>query len=65
MLWGDHLTVLGFTFGVDSISKEVAGFFLYGFLEKKHYVHCLLCLIFVLVILSVKDPNNDSLMLKN
>ena len=23
---GDHLTVLGFTFGADSISEEVAGF---------------------------------------
>ena len=23
---GDHLTVLGFTFGVDSIFEEVAGF---------------------------------------
>ena len=26
LLSGDHLTVLGFTFGVDSISEEVAGF---------------------------------------
>ena len=23
---GDHLTILGFTLGVDSISEEVAGF---------------------------------------
>ena len=23
---GDHLTILGFTFGVDSISEEVVGF---------------------------------------
>ena len=26
LLSGDHLTVLGFTFGADSISEEVAGF---------------------------------------
>ena len=26
LLLGDHLTVLGFTFGADSISEEVAGF---------------------------------------
>ena len=31
-------------------------FLLYGFLEEKLHVHCLLCLIVVLVILSVKDP---------
>ena len=57
MLSGDHLTVLGFTFGVDSISEEVVGFSPYGFPEEKHCVHCLLCLIVVLVILSIKDPN--------
>ena len=54
----DHLTVLGFTFGADSISKEVAGFSLYGFPKEKHRVHCLLCLIVVFVVLSVKDPND-------
>ena len=48
----------GFTFGVDSIFEEVVGFFsIYGFPEEKQCVHCLLCLITVLVILSVKDPN--------
>ena len=26
LLLGDHLTVLGFNFGVDSISEEVEGF---------------------------------------
>ena len=26
LLLGDHLTVLGLTFGADSISEEVAGF---------------------------------------
>ena len=52
---GDHLTILGFTFGADSISEEVARFIsIYGLLEEKHCVHCLLCLIVVLVILSVK-----------
>ena len=47
----------GFTFGADSIFEEVVGFLLYGFPEEKHYVHCLLCLIVVLDVLSVKDPN--------
>ena len=32
-------------------------FSIYGFPEEKHSVHCLLCLIVVPVILSVKDPN--------
>ena len=56
---------MGFTFGPDSISKEVGRFspFMVS-LRKKHCVHYLLCLIAVLVILSVKDPNNASLMLK-
>ena len=45
--------------------RKLRGFLLYGFLEEKHCVHCLLCFIDVLVILSVKDPNNASLMLKN
>ena len=45
--------------------RKLRGFLLYGFPEEKHSVHCLLCLIAVLVILSVKDPNNASLMLKN
>ena len=55
---GDHLTILVFTFGVDSISEEVVEFspFMVS-LRKKHCVHCLLCLIVVLVIHSVKDPN--------
>ena len=37
--------------------RKLRGFLLYGFPEEKRYVHCLLCLIIVLVILSVKDPN--------
>ena len=47
----------GFTFGADSISKEVAGFSpLYGFPEENSL--CLLSLVFIAVhgILSVKDP---------
>ena len=57
-LLGDCLTVFGFHFGVDSISKEVAGFspFMVS-LRKKTCVHCLLCLIVVHFILSVKDLN--------
>ena len=45
--------------------RKLRGFLLYGFPEEKQYVHFLLCLIAVLVILVVKDPNNASLMLKN
>ena len=49
---------MGFTFGADSISEEVMGFSPFMVSpEEKHCVHCLLCLIGVLVILSVKDPN--------
>ena len=61
------LTVLGFYyFGANSISEEVAGFSPFMVSpRKKNCVHCLLCLIDVLVILSVKDPNNASLVLKN
>ena len=60
------LTVLGFSTLVLILSlRKLQGFLLYGFPKEKHCVHCLLCLITVLVILSVKDPNNASLMLKN
>ena len=39
----------------DSISEEVAGFSPFMVSpRKKHCVHCLLCLI---IVLSVKDPN--------
>ena len=59
LLSGVHLTILGFYyFGVDSISEEVAGFSpFYGFPKEKNCFHCLLCLIAVHFILSVKDPN--------
>ena len=47
----------GFTFGVDSISKEVVGFSPLWFPRGKIIcVSCLLCFIAVQVILSVKDP---------
>ena len=45
--------------------RKLRGFLLYGFPEEKNCVHRLLCLIVVLVILSVEDPNNASLKLKN
>ena len=47
----------GFTFGANSISEEVTGFFLYGFPEENSL--CLLSLVFIAmhVILLVKDPN--------
>ena len=47
---------LGFTFGVDSIFEEVAGFSPLWFPRGKFFVSCLLCFIVVHVILSVKDP---------
>ena len=36
--------------------RKLRGFILYGFLEENLCVHCLLCSIVVLVILSVKYP---------
>ena len=36
--------------------RKLRGFLLYGFPEEKICVHCLLCLIVVLVIILVKDP---------
>ena len=59
------LIVLGFyCFGDDSISEEVAGFSPFMVSRRKNTVFIVSCLIVVLVILSVKDPNNASLMLK-
>ena len=68
-----NITVVGsasYYFGVLTLVlilslRKLWGFLLYGFPKEKHYIHCLLCLIAVLFILSVKDPNNASLMLKN
>ena len=37
--------------------RKLWGFLLYGFPEENIYVYCLLCLIAVLVVLSVKNPN--------
>ena len=60
------LTVLGFSILVLILSlRKLRGFLFYGFPKEKQCVHCLLCLIAMLVILSVKDPNNARLMLKN
>ena len=63
---GRSLSVLGLLlFLVLILSlRKLQGFLLYGIPEEKHCVHYLLCLITVLVILSIKDPNNASLMLK-
>ena len=36
--------------------KKLQGFLLYGFPKENICVNCLLCLIAVLIILSVKDP---------
>ena len=55
LLSGDHLNILGFyLFGVDSISKEVVGFYPLWFPQGKFFVSLVSCV--VLVILSVKDP---------
>ena len=54
---GRSLTVFGFYyFGVDSISEEVVRFSPFMVSSRKNTVF---------IILSVKDPNNASLMLKN
>ena len=37
--------------------RKLWGFILYGFPKENIYVHCLMFLIDVLIILSVKDPN--------
>ena len=59
---GISLTILGFSILVLILSlRNLWGFLLYGFPKEKHCVHYLLCLIVVIVILSVKDPNNASL----
>ena len=56
---GNHLTIFGFHFGADSISEEVVGFSPFMVSpRKKHCVHCLFWLIAMLVVLSVKDPND-------
>ena len=48
---------LGFTFGVDSISKEVVGFFPLWFPRGKFFVSLVSCVfIAVHVILSIKYP---------
>ena len=58
LLSRDHITIFGVLILVLILSlRKLRGFLLYGFLEEKHCVHCLLCFIDVLVILSVKDPN--------
>ena len=56
---------MGLTFGADSILEEVAGFSPFMVSPRKNTVFIVSCLIVVLVILSVKDPNNASLMLEN
>ena len=40
---GDHLIVLGFTFGVDSISEEVAGFSTFMVSPRKNIVFIVSC----------------------
>ena len=54
LLLGYHLTVFGALLLVLILSsRKLLGFLLYGFPEENICVHCLMCLIVVLVILSV------------
>ena len=58
LLSGDHLTAFGVLILVLILSqRKLWGFLLYGLPKGKLCVHCLLCLIDVLVILLVKYPN--------
>ena len=58
LLSGDHLTILGFYFGVDYISKEFAGFSPFMVSPRKNIVFIVsFFFIVVLSVLSVKDPN--------
>ena len=43
LLLGDHLTVLGFYFGVDSISDEVVGFSPFMVSSRKNIVFIVSC----------------------
>ena len=57
LLSGDHLTIFGVLILVVILSlRKLQGFLLYGFSEENICVYCILCLISVIVILSVKDP---------
>ena len=51
------LTILGFTLVLILSQRKLQVFSIYGFPEEKQCVHCLLCLIAVLVVLLFKDPN--------
>ena len=52
LLSGDHLTVLGFTFGVDSISKEVAGFSPFMVSPRKNTVFIVSCVLLLYLLFS-------------
>ena len=57
LLLGDHLTIFGVLLLVLILSlRKLRGFLLYGFPKENICVHCLLCLIVVLVFILVKDP---------
>ena len=57
LLSGYHLTIFRDLLLVLILSlRKLRGFLLYGFLEENLCVHCIMCLIDVLVILSVRDP---------
>ena len=43
LLSGDHLTILGFNFGADSISEEVAGFYPFMLSPRKNTVFIVSC----------------------
>ena len=58
LLLGDHLTVLGFTFGVDSISEEVAWFSPFMVSSRKKNVFIVSCFLLMCLLFSqLKHPN--------
>ena len=52
LLSGDHLIVLGFTFGADSISEEVAGFSPLWFPQGKIFVSLVSCVLLLYMLFS-------------
>ena len=58
LLSGDHLTVWGFTFDADSISKEVAGFSPFMVSLSKSTVFIVSCVLLLCSLFSqLKDHN--------
>ena len=52
LLLGDHLTILVFTFGADSISEEVLGFSPLWFPQGKFFVSLVSCVLLLCMLFS-------------